>query len=75
MDENPEKSITKSTRRKKGGQRGNLNALKHGFYAREFSEQEAIDLDEVKIGGIEDEIKILKVAARRLHPCLFSHQN
>ena len=38
------KKISKK-KRKRGGQPGNLNALKHGFYSRLFREPEIADLD------------------------------
>ncbi len=56
----------KASQRKRGGQPGNLNALKHGFYSRQFSNQEGGDLDRAETGGLQDEIKMLKVATRRL---------
>ena len=54
------------TRRKKGAQPGNLNALKHGFYSRQFRERELTDLEEIDAEGLENEIAMLRVMMRRL---------
>jgi hypothetical protein len=52
-------------KRKKGGQPGNLNALKHGFYAGGMSRDEVKGL--AKIGeGLMDEINLLRVIIRRV---------
>jgi len=53
-------------RRKKGAQPGNLNALKHGFYSRQFQERELTDLEEIDAEGLENEIAMLRVMMRRL---------
>jgi hypothetical protein len=53
-------------KRKPGGQPGNRNALKHGFYARQFRSQEAADLEAYLRGGLEDEVAMLRVCIRRL---------
>ena len=53
-------------RRKKGAQPGNLNALKHGFYSRQFQERELMDLEEIDAEGLENEIAMLRVMMRRL---------
>jgi len=34
------------TKRRQGGQPGNLNALKHGFYSRALKEAQSLELDE-----------------------------
>ena len=52
--------------RKRGAQPGNLNALKHGFYARFFRPAEASDLEAILETGLSDEIALLRVAMRRL---------
>jgi hypothetical protein len=44
--------------RKRGGQPGNLNALKHGFYSKQFKKGEVLDL--------EEEIGMMRVVTRRL---------
>ena len=53
-------------KRKKGAQPGNLNALKHGFYSRQFQERELVDLEEIDAEGLENEIAMLRVMIRRL---------
>jgi hypothetical protein len=52
-----------STRR--GAQPGNLNALKNGFYSRQFRELENADLGRVS-DGLKDEIRMLRVLIRRM---------
>ena len=51
-------------RRKRGGQPGNLNALKHGFYSKHYQKSELKDLEE--IGDLQEEIQMLRVVTRRL---------
>ena len=52
--------------RKRGGQPGNTNALKHGFYSRLFRQGEVTDLEEYEINGLNDEIAMLRVWTRRV---------
>ena len=61
----PAPARTRNGRKPRGGQPGNNNALKHGFYARKFSRAELTDLD-VIMSTLADEIALLKVTARRL---------
>ncbi len=49
-----------------GGQPGNTNALKHGFYSRQFRSMEAADLLKIEPNKLDDEIRMLKVVARRI---------
>ena len=52
-------------RRKRGGQPGNTNAVKHGFYTKNFSLAERrglVDTNEIVLG---DEIALLRVLIRR----------
>ena len=51
--------------RKRGAPPGNTNALKHGFYSRQFRKIETEDLDAVN-AGLADEIALLRVCTRRL---------
>lgn len=51
--------------RRRGGQAQNRNALKHGFYARAFDAQEAADLKAADVEGLDAEIALMRVAARR----------
>jgi uncharacterized protein YjcR len=43
--------------RRQGGQQGNLNALKHGFYSKQFQEGEIADLE--KAEGLKEEIGMM----------------
>jgi hypothetical protein len=52
--------------RKPGGQPGNTNALKHGFYSRQFQEMEVYDLETLLARGLENEINMLRVITRRV---------
>ena len=56
---------TATTTRKRGGQPGNTNALKHGFYAQYFSPGEDDDLGVYSGEGLADEINLLRVLIRR----------
>ena len=51
--------------RKRGGQPGNTNALKHGFYAKNFSLAERRGLQAVEGVILGDEIGLLRVLIRR----------
>jgi hypothetical protein len=51
---------------RRGGQPGNLNALKHGYYSRHFSKMELKDLDAMLENGLDSEIRMLRVSIRRL---------
>jgi hypothetical protein len=53
-------------RRKRGGQPGNLNALKHGFYSRLFKSGEITDLETYVADGLMDEIAMMRVWTRRV---------
>jgi hypothetical protein len=50
--------------RKSGGQPGNLNVLKHGFYSKHFQNSELEDLDEAR--DLQEEITMMRVVIRRL---------
>jgi hypothetical protein len=54
------------TPRRRGAQPGNKNALKHGFYARSFSNLEDRDLQTVAASDLTSEIAMLRVALRRV---------
>jgi hypothetical protein len=64
-----------SRRRKRGAQPGNLNALKHGFYSRQFANLELEDLDASLEHGLSNEINMLRVAARRLFDLASNQEN
>jgi hypothetical protein len=53
-------------RPKKGGQKGNRNAIKHGFYTRIFDEAERPDFTfAVGIEGIDEEIALLRMEIKK----------
>jgi hypothetical protein len=49
----------------RGAQKGNLNALKHGFYSRLFYASESADMADAVPGSLEHEITLLRVMIRR----------
>jgi hypothetical protein len=51
--------------RKRGGQVGNTNALKHGFYTKNFSLAERRGLEATQEIVLADEIALLRVLIRR----------
>jgi hypothetical protein len=51
--------------RKPGAPLGNTNALKHGFYSKQFRASETRDLDAVQ-ADLDSEIAMLRVVMRRL---------
>ena len=52
-------------KRRRGGQSGNTNALKHGFYSTHFRRSDTKDLDKCEFAGLKDEIYMLRVYIRR----------
>ena len=52
--------------RTRGGQPGNSNAVKHGFYSRKFRDLESQDLETVLREGLGDEIALMRVMIRRV---------
>ena len=59
------KETTQPKRRKPGGQPGNTNALKHGFYTKYFSLTERRGLQAAEGVILRDEIDLLRVLIRR----------
>jgi hypothetical protein len=59
-------SQTPPSKRKRGAQPANTNALKHGFYSRVYQTAEASDLDTILHEGLQDEIEMLRVITRRV---------
>jgi hypothetical protein len=49
----------------RGAPKGNLNALKNGFYSRLFQTSETSDLNEDESVSLEHEITLLRVMMRR----------
>ena len=66
----PESSITnpepETPRRRRGGQKGNTNALKHGFYTSHFNTKELSSLKNLDSAGLKDEILMIRLFTRRL---------
>jgi len=59
--------MPKEAKRKRGGQRGNQNARKHGFYSRVLDEAERLDFElATGVEGIDDEIALLRVKIKSL---------
>jgi hypothetical protein len=54
-----------SRRRNRGGQAGNHNAVKHGFYSRFYRKAELTDVSSVEPLNLADEIEIMRVYIRR----------
>ena len=52
-------------KRGRGAPKGNLNALKHGFYSKRFRAGEIDDLLNVPVGSLNEEIAMLRVFTRR----------
>ncbi len=53
-------------KRKPGGQPGNTNALKHGFYSPRFTKLEIKDLETILPNNLEDDIALHRVMNRRM---------
>ena len=59
--------MPRKEKRSKGGQPGNQNARKHGFYSRALDEAEALHLeDAAEVEGLDEEIAVLRIRLRRL---------
>lgn len=52
--------------KRRGAQPGNLNALKHGFYAKHFKTDELQELAEATAQNLNGEIGLSRIAARRV---------
>jgi hypothetical protein len=61
-------------RKKRGGQPGNTNALKHGFYTNNFSLAERQGLEATKEIVLADEIALLRVLIRRFSDQILASQ-
>lgn len=55
----------------RGGQLGNANALRHGFYASIFKPEEILKLDKVEKHEIDDEIAFLRTLIKRTVASLY----
>jgi len=52
--------------RRRGGQFGNLNALKHGFYTRRIKKRDLSGVESTNIKGLAEEIALIRIFTRRL---------
>lgn len=60
------KELETNNHRKRGGQPGNLNALKHGRYARLVPPDDTRELPHLLSSSLEEEIRMLRSASRRV---------
>ena len=76
MTAQPNRSTTTKAngRRKRGGQPGNTNAFKHGFYTKNFSPAERRGLQATQGVVLADEIALLRVLIRRFSGQILSSQ-
>jgi hypothetical protein len=58
--------IPSPKKRRPGGQPGNSNAIKQGFYAKQFRRMEINDLEKQPFFDLQDEINMLRVFIRRV---------
>jgi len=61
----PSSEVKQPVRRKRGGQPGNSNAFKHGFYTKNYSLAERRGLTAIEGVVLGDEIKLLRVLIKR----------
>jgi len=58
--------MEEKTKRKRGGQKGNRNSIKHGFYSKVFDEAERFDFQNAAgIEGIDEEIALLRLEIKK----------
>jgi hypothetical protein len=58
--------MEKKENRKKGGQPGNRNAIKHGFYSKTLTDAEQNDFEKAAgIEGIDEEIALIRLEIKR----------
>ena len=67
MDEFYGGNYMNDSTKKRGAQKGNQNARKHGFYSRVLSEEEQRDFEQAVLAeGIDEEIAVLRVKIKSL---------
>lgn len=64
-----------SSSRRRGGQPGNANALRHGFYSKYFTETELQNLDANIKGEFHDEIALARIQVGRLAEILLGYKD
>jgi hypothetical protein len=52
--------------RRPGGQLGNMNAVKHGFYTRRIRKRDLTGVENTNIKGLAEEIALIRIFTRRL---------
>jgi hypothetical protein len=58
--------MKETLKQKKGGQKGNRNAAKHGFYSKIFNEAEKLDfVCAAGVEGIDEEIALLRLEIKK----------
>lgn len=57
--------MKKKTDKKRGGQTGNKNALKHGFYSELLTKEEIARLNKIKDVDLDDETSLLRALVYR----------
>jgi len=62
-------------KRRRGAPDGNSNALRHGFYSRQFKKVVQRDLDGHQFEGLTDEITLLRVLIRQIFEDVIHSQN
>ena len=60
-----DQAANNNVKRKPGAQPGNINALKHGYYARFPIPDENVEDPEILSASLEREITMLRIATRR----------
>jgi hypothetical protein len=68
-------SPSSTSKRKRGGQAGNGNALRHGLYSKYFTEAEMLGLDENLKGEFHDEIALARIQLCRLAEILKDYKD
>jgi hypothetical protein len=54
------------TKRKKGAQPGNTNAVKYGFYTRRLPARDVDGLDQTPATSLKDEIEVMRIFSRKV---------
>jgi hypothetical protein len=67
--------MSSHSHRKPGAQPGNSNALRHGFYAKSFTKEEILGLEQGIQGEFTDEIEVARTNAGRLAELLMDYKN
>jgi acyl-[acyl carrier protein]--UDP-N-acetylglucosamine O-acyltransferase len=64
-----------SSKRKRGGQPGNKNSFRHGFYSKSFTASDMQSLDKNIKGEFHDEISLARVQASHLAELMKDYKN